>query len=84
MKSRRLSGPSSGGQLKPTTPWNEIAGKKSCADVAQGQKRGFERAPETSAVAPIATQSLHRGNRRCGPNADIARRSFDHLVGAHQ
>ena len=41
------------------------------ATSAVGQKRGFERAPETSAIASIATQSLHRGNRRCGPNSEV-------------
>ena len=33
------------------------------------QRRRFEHARETSAIAPIATQSLHRGNRRRGPRS---------------
>jgi hypothetical protein len=29
-------------------------------------REGFERAPVASAIAPITTESLHRGTRRCG------------------
>ena len=38
-------------------------------DVRLGQKCRFERAPATSAVPPIATKMLSRGERRKGPIA---------------
>jgi len=45
-----------------------------CTEVSQsmsqmGHQRRFGHAPTTSALAPIATVSLQRGNRRFGPKA---------------
>jgi hypothetical protein len=36
-----------------------------------GHERHFERAPAMSALPPIATESLHCGNRRESPVADM-------------
>jgi hypothetical protein len=38
-----------------------------------GQSRGFERAPDTSASPPKATELLHHGKWRDGPKSDMAR-----------
>jgi hypothetical protein len=46
--------------------------------------RNRERAAAASAIAPIATESLHCGNRRFGPKGDIAAALFDYLVGAQE
>ena len=40
-----------------------------------GQKRGFEHASSTSALAPIATVLLQHSNRRSGPQPDVSNHS---------
>jgi len=47
-----------------------------------GQQRRFERVSATSAIPPIATELLRRGERRKGPGRDIEDIASRHYDGA--